>query len=69
MGATKINLSENWTELKSKLQKRWGKLSDTDLAQVNGNSEELIKLLRKFYGYGQAQAEIEINRWLSSQGD
>ncbi len=67
MNATKDNLQLNWTELKSKLRKRWGKITEADLAQINGNTDELIRTLRKRYGYGQAQAEIEIHQWLFGQ--
>ncbi len=67
LDATKDILQIYWTELKSKLRKRWGRISEDDLAQVNGNSEELIKVLRNRYGYGKAQAEIEIHGWLIDQ--
>ncbi len=64
MDATKNDLQINWTELKAKLRKRWGKITEDDIAQINGNTEELIRYLRKRYGYGKAQAEIEIQQWL-----
>lgn len=64
MDATKDDLQVNWTELKSNLRKRWGKITDDDLSQINGNAEELVRVLRKRYGYGKAQAEIEISQWL-----
>jgi len=67
LDATKDILQIYWTVLKSKLRKRWGRITEDDLAQVNGDSEELIKVLRKRYGYGKAQAEIEISRWLIDQ--
>ncbi len=64
MVATKNDLQIKWTELKPKLRKRWGKITEDDIAQINGNTEELIRYLRKRYGYGKAQAEIEIQQWL-----
>ncbi len=64
MDATKGTSHINWIELKTKLRKRWGKITDEDLAQVDGNTDELVRVLRKRYGYGKAQAEIELNRWL-----
>ena len=67
MDATKDTLQINWAELKSKLRKRWGRITDDDLAQISGKSEELIQILRKRYGYGKTQAEIELNRWLVEQ--
>ena len=69
MDATKDTIQINWTELKSRLRKRWGKITEADLAQINGNTDELIRLLRKRYGYGKAQAEIEIHQWLAGQDE
>jgi len=65
--ATKNVNQINWTELKLKLRKHWGKITEEDLAQINGNKEELIRILRRRYGYGKAQAEIEIGNWLNEQ--
>jgi len=65
--ATKDILLINWTELKIKLHKHWGKITDHDIAQINGNTDELVRILRKRYGYGKTQAEIEIDIWLTKQ--
>ncbi len=65
MDATKDILQIKWSELKTKIHKHWGKITDDDLAQIDGNSEELVRVLRKRYGYGKAQAEIEIGEWLA----
>lgn len=67
MDATKDILLINWTELKLKLHNHWGKITDNDIAQINGNTDELVRILRKRYGYGKAQAEIEIDTWLTKQ--
>jgi uncharacterized protein YjbJ (UPF0337 family) len=56
-----------WSSLKPKILKHWAKISENDLSQLNGNKEELVSILRKRYGYGRAQAEIEINKWLADQ--
>ncbi len=69
MDATKDILQFKWSEIKSKLHKHWGKLTEEDLAQVDGNTQELVRVLRKRYGYGKAQAEIEISEWLSDEYD
>jgi len=53
-----------WHELKGKVQQRWGKLTDDDLTRLSGKIEELAGVLQQRYGYGKAQAEIEINNWL-----
>ncbi len=69
MDATKDSLHINWAELKTKLRKRWERITDDDLTQIDGNSEELVRVLRKRYGYGKAQAEIELNQWLLERSE
>ena len=64
MDTTQDILLSKWPQLKGEVQKRWGKLTDDDLAQTTGKIEELTRILRKRYGYGQAQAEIVIKDWL-----
>jgi uncharacterized protein YjbJ (UPF0337 family) len=51
-------------ELKGQVQQKWGKLTNDDLAQLSGKTEELVRVLQQRYGYARVQAEIEINNWL-----
>jgi uncharacterized protein YjbJ (UPF0337 family) len=69
LDATKDYVQINWSLLKPKLRKHWGKITDDDMNQLHGKAEDLINVLRKRYGYGRAQAEIEIDNWLLEQGD
>ena len=69
MDATKDLLQINWKKLRLKLRKRWGRITDDDMAQINGNAEELVRVLRKRYGYGKAQAEIELDQWLLERSE
>ncbi len=66
MDTTQDILYERWGELKDKVRKHWSKLTDDDLAQLNGRTEDLAIRLRKRYGYGKTQAEIEISNWLQN---
>ena len=65
MGASMDILLGNWHELKGQVRQRWGKLTDDDFTRLNGKNDELVGVLQQRYGYGKAQAEIEINHWLS----
>jgi uncharacterized protein YjbJ (UPF0337 family) len=49
------------------VHQKWAKLTDDDLAQVNGKTERLVGFLQQRYGYAKVQAEIEINNWLHNQ--
>jgi uncharacterized protein YjbJ (UPF0337 family) len=68
MDTAKDNLLGKWPELKDQVRQHWGKLTDDDLTRLSGKTEELAGVLRQRYGYGKAQAEIEINNWLSDRG-
>ena len=54
-----------WHELKGQLKRRWGKLTDDDIANLNGKQDELVIALRRRYGYAQGQAVMEINGWIT----
>jgi uncharacterized protein YjbJ (UPF0337 family) len=58
-------LKGQWHELKGQVKQQWGKLTDDDLARLSGKTEELVVVLRQRYGYGKAQAVIEIKSWVS----
>lgn len=60
----------NWKEVKGLLQKQWGRLTDDEVARMNGTYEELEGYLQKKYGYRKDRIKKEIeqfireNRWL-----
>ena len=54
----------NWKEFSGKIQKQWGKLTDNDLAVVQGKRDELAGRLQQRYGNAKDQAEKEIDSWL-----
>ncbi len=56
-----------WSEYRNQVHQHWSKLTEDDLAQLNGGADDLVQALRKRYGYGKAQAEIEIDKWLNDQ--
>ena len=64
MDSTQDILLGRWHELKGQVRQQWGKLTDNDLTRLSGKTEELAGVLQQRYGYGKAQAEIEINNWL-----
>lgn len=65
MSATQDIVLGKWHELKGQVRKQWGKLTDDDLTQLSGKTEQLVGVLQQRYGYGKVQAEIEINQWLN----
>ncbi len=62
-------LKGQWTQLKGKVKQQWGKLTDDDMTQIEGNSELLIGKLQERYGYTREQAEREVNNQMNTWGD
>jgi uncharacterized protein YjbJ (UPF0337 family) len=51
-----------WKEMRGQLKEWWGKLTDDELEQANGNAEQLVGLLQQKYGYTRERAEEEFNQ-------
>jgi uncharacterized protein YjbJ (UPF0337 family) len=56
----------NWTEIKGKIRQQWGKLTDDDVAKMQGTYEELTGKLQATYGYEMDQAKIEIDTFVEN---
>lgn len=46
-----------WNEIKGKIKKTWGKLTDDDIQEIQGNHQEIYGKLQKHYGYTKDAAE------------
>jgi uncharacterized protein YjbJ (UPF0337 family) len=57
-------LKGKWKEIQGGIKEKWGKLTDNDLTQVEGNLEKLLGLLQQRYGYAKDQAEKEYNHFI-----
>ena len=57
-----------WTQIKGKIRQQWGKVTDDDLAQIEGNAEQLIGKIQEHYGRTREEAERELDRWLDDRG-
>jgi uncharacterized protein YjbJ (UPF0337 family) len=53
-----------WTQIKGEAQVLWGKLTNDDLDQIDGNATKLIGRLQERYGYAKEQAEAEVDRFM-----
>jgi len=54
----------NWKEFAGKVKQQWGKLTDDDIARINGRREELEGHLQQQYGYANDKAKKEVDFWL-----
>jgi uncharacterized protein YjbJ (UPF0337 family) len=56
-----------WHQLKGSAKAQWGKLTDDELDQVNGNAEKLVGLVQERYGYARQRAQQEVDSFFSRQ--
>jgi uncharacterized protein YjbJ (UPF0337 family) len=55
----------NWKQFTGKVKEQWGKLTDDDLAQINGSREQLEGKLQARYGYAKDQVKKDVDDWLN----
>ena len=53
----------NWNQVKGKAKQQWGKLTDDELAVVEGNRDILIGKIQKLYGISKEEAEQQVDTW------
>ena len=46
-----------WHQIKGKVKEQWGKLTDDDLTQLEGKSEQLAGKLQERYGLARDEAD------------
>ena len=58
-------LQGKWHQLKGTVRKHWGKLTDDDIDQVQGDTEILMGRIQERYGRTRDEAQKEVDRWLA----
>ena len=53
-----------WKQLKGEARIKWGKLTDDDFDQIEGNAEKLIGKVQERYGYDRDHAQAEVNSFV-----
>jgi len=56
-------IAGQWKQLAGKIKSQWGKLTDDDVAQANGNSQYLAGKLQERYGIAKDEAEKEVREF------
>ena len=60
-------LKGEWTQLKGRIRQQWGRISDDDVARINGDAELLLGRLQELYGRTREEAELELERFMAEQ--
>lgn len=56
----------NWNETKGTIKSKWGRLTDDDLMQVQGNRDRLVGVIQQKYGIAREKVEEQLNEFLSN---
>ena len=60
MNSKELKLRGNWNELKGKMKKEYGKLTDDDLQYEEGKEDELVGRIQKKIG----KSKDEVIEWI-----
>ncbi len=63
----KDELQGKWLQIRGAVKTEWGKLTNDDLDQVNGNLERLVGLVQERYGYARERAAKEVEEFRRRQ--
>jgi uncharacterized protein YjbJ (UPF0337 family) len=59
----------NWNETKGKVKTKFGRLTDDDLTQAQGQKDRLVGAIQQRYGIAREKAEEQLEEFLSSADD
>ena len=55
----------DWKQFSGKVKEKWGQLTDDDLAQINGNREQLEGKIQSRYGLAKDQVKGDVDSWVN----
>lgn len=58
----------NFKQLKGKIKQQWGKLTDDEIDEIEGNTEILAGKLQEHYGWERAEAERQVKDFSKRHG-
>ena len=59
----------NWKRMQDRVRQQWGKLTDEDLDEIEGNRHVLSGRIQRIYGISQGEAERQIERFAETLAD
>lgn len=58
-----------WKQLRGNIKTAFGKLTDDDLLQADGNTDKMMGALQERYGYSKEKAQDEWNKFAQQHED
>jgi len=56
----------NWKQFVGTVKENWAKLTDDDIAKIEGKRERLEGFIQEKYGYAKDKVSAEVDEWLAS---
>jgi uncharacterized protein YjbJ (UPF0337 family) len=56
-------LKGKWNQLKGSAKSQWGKLTDDELTQIEGDRDKLVGKIQEKYGVAREEAEKQVKEW------
>jgi uncharacterized protein YjbJ (UPF0337 family) len=56
----------DWKQFVGKVKEKWGKLTDDDIAAINGKREQLEGKIQERYGHTKDQVKKDVDDWQGS---
>lgn len=53
-----------WTQMQGAVKSKWGKLTDDDMKQIDGEKDKLVGKLQEKYDYSREEAERHVNEFV-----
>jgi uncharacterized protein YjbJ (UPF0337 family) len=64
---TKEQFKGNWNQLKGELKKRWGKFTDDEILQIEGDYDKFSGRAQELYGKQKDEVTKWAENWKSGQ--
>jgi uncharacterized protein YjbJ (UPF0337 family) len=60
------NIQGHWNDYKGRIKEKWGKLTDSDIDQIEGQRDRLVGTLQTRYGMAKDKVEQQVNDFVST---
>lgn len=62
-------LAGKWKQLRGEIKNTWGKLTDDEIDQMEGDFDKWVGTLQEKYGYTKMEAKDQVNDFLDNMQD
>jgi uncharacterized protein YjbJ (UPF0337 family) len=62
------HVADQWRESKTRIQRKWVKLTDDDLELIDGRRDRLERKILQLYGFAPDHVRKEVDDWVRWQG-